>query len=123
MTDSLAMTLAARFRDDAQALRARATVLDSRSAQRGGGPDAAACRRMAEACDRVSALFAGAQHEDALADVGRSLDRLLSAERSGDARHVYEGAITRLRQAMDGGSARDDDDDEDDDDIDDDDEE
>jgi hypothetical protein len=111
--DTIQAHLAARFRDDAQALRARATVLDAQGPARrgGGGPDAAACRAMADACDRVRALFEGAADEIALTDVGRELDRLLAAERSPDVKHVYSGALAGLRQALDG-----DDDDADDDD-------
>jgi hypothetical protein len=114
MDDSLSAHLASRFRDDAQALRARATVLDAQGPARrgGGGPNAAACRAMADACDRVSALFAGAQDEIALTDVGREIERLLGAERDADVKHVLGGALTRLRQALD---ADDGDDEEDDD--------
>jgi hypothetical protein len=100
MTDSLPAHLAARFRDDAQALRARATVLDAQGG-RGAGPDAAACRAMADACDRVSGLFASAADELGLTDVGRQLDRLLDGEPHPDVKHVYSGALTRLRQALD----------------------
>lgn len=109
MTDPLAETLAAHFRSDAEALRARASVLQSRGpAARGGGPDAASCRRMADACDRVVQVFVAVDSIDALANAGRALDRLHADEPSGDARHVYAGAIARLRQAMDGNGADDD---------------
>ena len=102
MDASLSAHLASRFRDDAQALLARATVLDAQGpARRGGGPNAATCRAMADACDRVSALFAGAADEVALTDVGREIERLLGAEPSPDVKHVYNGALARLRQALD----------------------
>src|SRR5690349_18861768 len=100
MPDPLAERLAARFRDDAQALRARATVLDARRADpRSHGPSAAACRQMADACDRVTALLGGAADVAALWAAVPELERLRAAERSTDARHVYDGAVTRLRQA------------------------
>ena len=115
MNDSHAARLTARFRDDAQALRARATVLDAQGAARrgGGGPNAAACRAMADACDRVAALFSGASDET-LEGVIPELERLLTAERAPDTKHVYEGAIARVRQSL--GDADDDDDDEEDED-------
>jgi hypothetical protein len=113
MTDSLAARLAARFRDDAQALRARAASLDARGPAQRGGPDAAASRQMADACDRVGALFADVADDAALPSVGPALERLAAAERSPDARNVYAGAVTRLRQVL--GDDDDDDDEEDDD--------
>ena len=117
MDDSLAATLADRFRVDAHALRARATVLDTQGKlARNAGPDAAACRHMADACDRVASLFDGATSPDALARLGPSLERLQADERASDARHVYAGAITRLRQALGGEDDADDDDEDDDDD-------
>jgi hypothetical protein len=128
--------LAERFAADALALRQRAEQLESarptggaRGAKGGakaarapiGGPDAAACRRMADACDRVHALFAGAA--DGAAD-GAALGALLpilervhADEKSPDARHVYAGALARLRQTL--GDADDDFDDDDDDEDDD----
>jgi len=120
MSDSLAALLADRFRDDAQALRARATVLAARSPkERGGGPDAAACHAMADACDRVRALFDAAAGDvagdAALGTTASELERLLAAERSPDARYVYEGAVARLRQALDPDADDDDDPDDEDD--------
>jgi hypothetical protein len=123
MSDPLAERLAARFRDDAQALRARASVLDAQHGRgpRGHGPTAASCRQMADACDRVSALLGAAADAAALRAAIPELERLRGADRSTDARNVYEGAVTRLRQTLDqDGAASDDDEDDDDDDLDDD---
>ena len=133
--DGPATFLAERFAADAQALRRRAEQLDAarpgagaRGAKGGakpgarqppGGPDAAACRRMAEACDRVGALLAGAHDEAALGALIPLLERTLADERAPEARHVYAGALARLRQTV--GDDEDDMDDEDDDDVDDDD--
>ena len=124
MTDPLAERLAAHFRDDAQALRARAIVLDTqRGGPRGHGPSAAACRQMADACDRVSALLGAAVDTAALRAAIPELERLRAGERASDARHVYDGAVTRVRQALDqnGAAPHEDDEDEDadDDDLDD----
>jgi hypothetical protein len=124
MTDPLAERLSARFRDDAQALLARASVLEARGAQgpREHGPSAAACRQMADACERVSALLGAAVDTGALRAAIPELERLRAAERSTDARNVYDGAVTRLRQTLDqdGAASADDEDDDDDDDLDDD---
>ena len=120
MTEPLPTLLASRFRDDAQALRARASVLAARGGTQAHGPSADACRQMADACDRVSALLGAAADATALRAAVPELERLLAAERSPDVRNVYGGAVTRVRQAL--GAADDDDlddDDEDDDDLDD----
>ena len=98
MSDTLGSALAARFREDAQALRARANALEARGGARGHGPDAATCRKMADACDRVSALFESAGSIPA--PLAQELERLVAAERSPDVRHVYEGAAQRLRAAL-----------------------
>jgi hypothetical protein len=120
--DSLGAALSARFRDDAQALRARASVLDAqRGATRGHGPSAAACRQMADACDRVHALLAAATDGAALAAAAPELERLRAAEQSPDAKHVYAGAVQRVRQALGDGADDDLDDDEDEEDEDEDD--
>src|SRR5438067_938248 len=100
MSDTLGSALAARFREDAQALRARANALEARGGARGHGPDAATCRKMADACDRVSALFESAGSIPAPLALAHELERLLAAERSPDVRHVYEGAAQRLRAAL-----------------------
>ena len=113
MTDPLSTQLASRFRDDAEALRARASVLLARGGTQGHGPTAEACRQMADACDRVSALLGAAADDAALRAAVPELERLLAAEPSPDARYVYGGAVTRVRQAL-GGSVDDDEDDEDD---------
>ena len=120
MTETLSARLAARFEEDARALRIRAEML-AKQPKRGGGPDAAACDAMASACDRVRAVFAGAPDDAALAEAVPQLERMLEVERSPDARHVYAGAIARLRQSLDeaAGNIIDDDDDDDDDDADD----
>jgi hypothetical protein len=127
MTDPLAERLSARFRADAEALLARASVLEARGSQgpRGHGPSAAACREMADACERVSTLLAAAADTAALRAAIPELERLRSADRSADARNVYEGAVTRLRQALDqnGAAAHDDDEDDEYDEDDDEDEE
>jgi hypothetical protein len=112
--------LASRFRDDAQALRARASVLAARApGQRGGGPDADACRAMADACDRVSVLFERATDAAALEAAVPALERLLATERSADVRHVYAGAAARLRQALAPAGDTDEDDEDEDEELDD----
>ena len=122
MSDPLAERLAARFRDDAQALRARAIVLDTQRGPRGHGPTAAACRAMADACDRVSALLGTAADESALRAAVPALEKLRTAERSTDVRYVYDGALTRLRQSLDADGLDDDEEDDDEEDDEDDDE-
>ena len=121
--------LAERFSADAEALRRRAEQLDAPrpGAARGatarpqpGGPTAAACRQMADACDRVSALLVGARDAATLGALIPLLEQTLADERSPDARHVYAGALTRLRQAVGDELDDDDEDDEDEDDGDDD---
>jgi hypothetical protein len=116
--------LAERFSADAEALRRRAEQLDAPrpGAGRGaagrpqpGAPSAAACRQMADACDRVSALLTGARDAATLGALIPLLEQTLADERSADARHVYAGALTRLRQAV-GDDALDDDDEDDEDD-------
>jgi hypothetical protein len=77
---------------------------------------------MADACDRVRALFASAIDEDAVRAMAPELEQMMATEPSTDARHVFAGAIARLRQAIEPASAHDDDDDDDDDDDEDDDE-
>ena len=118
--------LAQRFASDAQALRRRAEQLDAARPPRGGakgggraaggGPDSASCRLMADACDRAGALFASATDEAALEALIPLLERVHADERSPDARHVYAGALARLRQAL-GDDLEDDDDEEHDDDA------
>ena len=116
--DSPAAHLAARFASDAQALRRRAEQLDA--ARRSGGrpqpgPDAAGCRRMADACDRVATLFASATDDDTLGALEPILEQLVADARTPDVRHVHEGALARLREAL-GEDDEDEDDDVDDDD-------
>jgi hypothetical protein len=108
--------LAERFSIDARALRQRAEQLAGLK-RPPPGPGADACRRMADACDRVSALFAAAPDEPALLAVVPELDRLAEAEGDPWITTVYRGAVKRLHEHMDGGASqvRDDDDEEADD--------
>ena len=111
--DAAAAHLAARFASDAQALRRRADQLDA--ARRAGGrpqpgPDAEGCRRMADACERIGALFASAHDAAALDALEPIIEQLVADARTPDVRHVHEGALARLRQAL----GDDEDDDEDD---------
>jgi hypothetical protein len=111
--DSIARHLAGRFADDARALRARADALTA--AAQGGrrpmGPDAAACRAMATACDRVEALFGGAADEAAVRAALPTLAGLVAGARSEHERHVYAGAVARVHEALAGDSEGDADDD------------
>jgi len=121
--------LAERFSADAEALRRRADQLDAPRPGAGpaaagrpqpGAPSAAACRQMAEACDRVSAQLTGARDAATLGALIPLLEQTLADERSADARHVYAGALTRLRQAVGDDEMDDEDEDEDDEDDEDD---
>ena len=103
--------LAGRFADDANALRARAAALESRTVGADSrrdltppGPDAALCRRMADACDRISALFTSADSEnpDAIQALVPTLERYRSEEREPGLQHVYAGAIIRVRENLGG---------------------
>ncbi len=97
MTSQLAKELAERFAEDAETLRARAAAPAT-----GVGPDPATSERMADACDRVSALFASAQAADdsALAALAPVLERYERDERELNSRAVYRGARMRLRDAL-----------------------
>ena len=110
---TVAQHLATRFADDARALRARADAL-AKAPSRGTGPDAAACRAMADACDRVRALFEEAPDEAAVRAILPSLAGMLAGARSEQERHVYAGAVARATQALEGDDEDDDDDEEDD---------
>lgn len=116
MPDTIASHLAERFASDARALRARATALAGAPRRPGGGPDAAACRRMAEACDRVQALFAGATDDDAVRALLPTLAGLVAGAPGDAERSVYAGAVSRATDALDGGEENDDGDDADGDD-------
>ncbi len=105
----LARYLAGRFADDAEALRARAAVLESRTTGAEvlpgttlPGPDAALCRRMADACDRVSALFASVDDEsaEAIQALVPTLERYRRGEREPSVQHVYAGAVIRVRENL-----------------------
>lgn len=126
MSSPIAEHLADRFASDARALRARAESLAAAArAPRGGprpvGPNVEATRRMADACDRVRALFADVPDDEAARALLPALAGLVAGARADDERHVYAGAVSRLSEALAGGG--DDDMDADDDADDDDDEE
>lgn len=126
--------LAGRFAADAQALRRRAEQLGTtrgaspagaagtkaagKGAPKGAvarppaGPDAAACARMADACERVSTLFAGARDVASLGALVPLLEQTLADERTPEARHVYAGALSSVRDLL--GEADDDEEDDDD---------
>ncbi len=108
MPRDLRRYLAGRFADDARALRERASALEGgsktgterRRSAAPAGPDAALCRRMAEACDRISALFTGARSDDpeAIRALIPALERYKNEEREPSVQHVYAGAIIRVRE-------------------------
>lgn len=118
MPSPLAAHLADRFAADARGLRARAAALAG--TRRGGGPDAASYTRMADACDRVRAIFeevADVMRDDAaLRDVMPRIAGLVAGARSPDERNVYAGAVVRLTEGLEGGDETEDDDDVDDED-------
>ncbi len=116
MPSPIAEHLAERFASDARALRARAEALGRAAGGRGprpAGPSAESTRRMAEACDRVQALFAEVPDDDAARALLPRLSGLVAGARADDERHVYAGAVARLSEAL-GGGADEDDTDEDD---------
>lgn len=119
MPSPLAAHLADRFAADARGLRARAASLAG--GRRGGVPDAASYTRMADACDRVQALFADAADatpdDDALRGLMPRVAGLLAGARSPDERNVYAGAVARLTEGLEGGGDEDDDDEDEDDDA------
>ena len=118
MTQNLPQYLAECFSGDARALRDRATKLGN---ARGPGPTSVQCRAMADACDRVSALLTGARDAATLGALIPLLEQTLADERSADARHVYAGALARLRQTLGDEDADDEDDGDEEEDADDDD--
>ena len=116
MSDDPLAYLLDRFATDATTLRGRATHLTGKPAPP-HGPDAAASRRMAEACDHVlqqlrplaglpmPALLEG------LAQLGPELESRAARAPDAFVRSVYGGAATRVaeivqrtRQAMDDGA-------------------
>ena len=123
MPSPIAEHLADRFASDARALRARAESLTAAPRAPGGaravGPSVESTRRMADACDRVRALFAEVPDDDAARALLPTLTGLVAGARADDERHVYAGAVSRLSDALagedeDGDEADADDDEEDD---------
>jgi hypothetical protein len=107
MPSPIAEHLAARFASDARALRTRADALaaagrNPRGGARPVGPNAESTRRMADACDRVQALFAGVPDDDAVRALLPTLAGLVAGARADDERHVYAGAVSRLSDALSG---------------------
>ncbi len=89
-----------RFRGDAHTLRARAAQLAG-SAPPAHGPDAEHSRRMAEACDAVTALLEVVpepidEQLDALEALGPRLEARASRAGDGFVRSVYAGAAARV---------------------------
>jgi hypothetical protein len=138
MPSPIAEHLAERFASDARALRARAESLTtaartpSGAPGRGGaprpgarpvGPGVDATQRMADACDRVRTLFVEVPDDEAARALLPTLSGLVAGARSEEERHVYAGAVSRLSDALAGGTDDQDDDDPDDADPDQDDEE
>jgi hypothetical protein len=121
MTPNLPDYLAECFAADARLLRDRCTTLGN-SRQPSPGPNVAACRAMADACDRVSALFATAAGQDdrAVQALLPTLDQMEAGERDPQARHVYAGAIRRVESLLKRGDDDEHDDDDEDEDEDDD---
>ncbi len=111
MPSPIAEHLADRFASDARALRARAEALAAAARGPGGpggrarpvGPGADATRRMADACDRVRALFAEVPDDEAARALLPTLAGLVAGARADDERHVYAGAVSRLSDALAGG--------------------
>lgn len=96
MHSDRARSLADQFAQDAEVLRARAAAPPAPS-----GPDPATADRMADACDRVSALFAsaGAARDEALGALVPVLQRYEREERDSSVRAVYRGAMMRLKDS------------------------
>ncbi|HEY0780737.1 MAG TPA: hypothetical protein VGD56_22460 [Gemmatirosa sp.] len=119
MPSPLAAHLADRFAADARGLRARGAALAR--APRGGGPNAANYARMADACDRVQALFEEAADttvdDDALRALLPRVAGMVAGARSPDERNVYAGAVARLTEGLAGGDEGDEDADQDEDDA------
>ena len=113
MSSPLATHLADRFASDAAALRTRADAM--RGTPGRAGPSAQACVTMADACDRVRALFTDVESDEAAAALLPTLAGLVAGARSEPERHVYAGAVSRLQQALDGDADDHDEDDEEDD--------
>ena len=115
MPSDLAAHLADRFASDGRALRARAGAVAG-APRRGPGPSADALRQMAAACDRIHALFVDADSDDAVRALLPTLGGLVAGARTEAERHVYAGAVSRVREALDGdgGGAGDEGDDDDD---------
>jgi hypothetical protein len=122
MSSPIAEHLSDRFASDARALRARAESLAARAGRgaRPVGPNVEATRRMADACDRVRALFAEVPDDDAARALLPTLAGLVAGARTDDERHVYAGAVSRLGDALAGEADDDEDVDDADDDADDD---
>ncbi len=118
MPSPLAAHLADRFAADARGLRARAAALAG--ARQSGGPNPGSYARMAEACDRVQAIFADAADvtadDDALRGIMPQLAGLVAGARTPDERNVYAGAVVRLTEGLEGGDDDTDDDTDDDED-------
>ena len=55
---------------------------------------------MAEACDRISVLFAGADSDESLRARIPSLERYKNEEQEPSVQHVYAGAIIRVRENL-----------------------
>jgi hypothetical protein len=108
MSSPVAEHLADRFAADAVALRRRAEALRA-APGRPAGPNAAACLAMADACEQVRQLFAGATSDEAVRALIPTLAGMVAGARTDDVRHVYAGAVSRASEALDG-----DEDDEDD---------
>ncbi|MDF1503893.1 hypothetical protein [Roseisolibacter sp. H3M3-2] len=112
MSNPLAEHLADRFAADGAALRARAAALRP-GGPRAPGPSPQSLQRMAEACDRVRDLFAGAADDAAVRALLPTLAGMVAGARD-DERAVYAGAVARASQALDGDDADDDEGEEDD---------
>jgi hypothetical protein len=102
MADDPCSYLRTRFTDDAATLRARAAQLATGPAPR-HGPDAAASRAMADACDAVVALLDALRDVTdieaqltALDDLGPRLQALTERAPDPHVRSVFVGAATRL---------------------------
>lgn len=107
MPSPIAEHLADRFAADAVALRRRADVLRTATGPT-PGPKAPAILMMAEACDRIRALFGEAESDEAVRALLPTLGGLVAGARNDDERAVYAGAVARTMQALDGDDEDDD---------------
>jgi hypothetical protein len=105
MSDDPVTYLLDRFATDATTLRARADMLAGQPAPP-HGPDAAASRAMADACEEVITLLHGVESDsedtllESLEALGPELHALAERAKSDFVRSVYAGAATRITEIV-----------------------